>query len=293
MTIQQAKELDMVDYLSKLGHEPKSIKGVDYWYLSPFGDEKTASFKVNRAKNLWYDFRDGRGGNMVDFGIRYHDCNISTFLQKISSPTISIKLNEESAQINDAQKNKIEIISVLPIASFALMRYINDRRINLNIADKYLKEVRYKTGDKIFYALGFKNDSGGYELRNEKFKGSSSPKESTFIDNQAKQLTIFEGFFNFLSYLTLYNKQQLKSQNFLILNSASFFEKNLPRMEQYEKVNLYLDNDKTGQNCTRKAIDLNPQKFKDQRTLYQNYNDLNDWLINFGRTHKQQQQQKP
>ena len=59
----------MVDYLEKLGYMPQKIRGNDYWYLSPFRQEKEPSFKVNRKLNAWYDHGTGRGGNIVDFGM--------------------------------------------------------------------------------------------------------------------------------------------------------------------------------------------------------------------------------
>jgi len=86
MNIKEAKEMDMVDYLSKLGHEPTDIKGPEYWYHSPFHQEKTPSFSINRKDNVWYDFSEGKGGNLVDFGILYHGCSVSEFLKKYPAP---------------------------------------------------------------------------------------------------------------------------------------------------------------------------------------------------------------
>ncbi len=57
--------MDMVEYLQKLGYQPQKIRNNDYWYLSPLRDEKTASFKVNRKLNAWYDFGLGQGGNIT------------------------------------------------------------------------------------------------------------------------------------------------------------------------------------------------------------------------------------
>ena len=73
----------MVQYLSRLGFEPKKIYRQDYWYLSPLRDEKTASFKINREKNCWFDFGIGKGGNIIDFAILYHDCTVSEFLKMV------------------------------------------------------------------------------------------------------------------------------------------------------------------------------------------------------------------
>jgi hypothetical protein len=55
LTMAQAKQTDLVDYLAFLGHRPQKVRNEDYWYLSPLREEKTASFKVNRKKNVWYD----------------------------------------------------------------------------------------------------------------------------------------------------------------------------------------------------------------------------------------------
>ncbi len=85
LSIAEAKEMDMVDYLSKLGYEPAKIRNADHWYLSPLRDEHTPSFKVNRKINRWYDHGLGKGGNLVDFGILYHNCSVGEFLQKMTA----------------------------------------------------------------------------------------------------------------------------------------------------------------------------------------------------------------
>ena len=102
---------------------------------------------------------------------------------------------------------------------------MNKRRIRVSINQKFCKEISYELQGKNCYAIGFKNDAGGYELRNEYFKGSSSPKDITLIDNGAKQMAVFEGFFNFLSYQSLHQKSEQPHSDFLILNSVSFLEK--------------------------------------------------------------------
>jgi hypothetical protein len=72
------------------------------------------------------------------------------------------------------------------------------------------------------------------DLRNEYFKGSSSPKYVTYVDNGAKNISVFEGLFDLMSYGSL-NKNQPEDlrglpnrhMNFLILNSLFFFERSL------------------------------------------------------------------
>ncbi|MBE8712674.1 CHC2 zinc finger domain-containing protein [Sphingobacterium hungaricum] len=84
LSIEEAKEMDMVNYLSSLGHEPLKIRNNDHWYLSPLREEKTPSFKINRKLNRWYDHGLGKGGNLVDFGIEYHRCTVGELLDSLS-----------------------------------------------------------------------------------------------------------------------------------------------------------------------------------------------------------------
>jgi hypothetical protein len=291
MTIEKAKEIDLVDYLATLGHHPTKVSSPHYWYLSPLREERTPSFKVNRHLNRWYDFADGKGGNLVDFGILYHQCSISELLQKLSGPEIPQEKHLIHAhQVEDAGQKPIEILTTHLISSYPLIKYLQSRRINENIANKYCHEVRYKRGGNIYYAIGFKNDRGGYELRNEKFKGGSAPKDVTTLSNGGKDLAVFEGFFDFLSFQTLNRNQDAADRNFLILNSASFFEKSLPFMQEHRRVHLFLDTDKTGEKYTLQALALDKEKFTDERRLYRQYKDLNDWLMHPGQ--RQQLQQK-
>lgn len=54
MTIAEAKQLRIVDYLASLGYHPQSVTSKQYWYLSPLRDERTPSFKVNDILWSWF-----------------------------------------------------------------------------------------------------------------------------------------------------------------------------------------------------------------------------------------------
>jgi hypothetical protein len=290
MNIKQAKAIDLVDYLSTLGYTPQRISEPHYWYHSPLRDERTPSFKVNRKLNVWKDWGSGEGGNIIDFGIKYHQCNESHFLKILDgsrvSPVLHKEVQKKYADFNE-KENEIKILRVKPIVSLPLIQYYRSRRIPDAIAQAYLKEVNYELKGKNYYALGFANNEGGYELRNQYIKAASTPKAPTFIDNGSSELATFEGFFNFLSYQTMPHKQPQPTRNFLILNSTSFFKMELPRMQQHERNFLYLDNDGTGDKKTAQALELDPKKFVDERALYKNHADLNDWLISLGKSAKQ------
>lgn len=295
MNCEQANQMDMVDYLLSLGFSPAKITGENYLYLSPLRQERTASFKVNRAKNIWYDHGEGKGGNLVDFTCAYFRCNLTQALQKISETptqkTLSFHQQKPTGLLYESQENSIKILAVRsPITDMVLNRYLKQRNIPLTIANEFCKEVYYQNGDKKFTAIGFKNNSGGYELRSEYFKGSSSPKYVTYFDNKANNITCFEGFFDFLTYQSIFRNQQLPKTNILVLNSLSFFTRSLLLMEKHERVHLYLDNDAAGRKCVEQALSRS-NKICDESSLYKGYKDLNECLVSFGK--QQGQEQRP
>jgi hypothetical protein len=92
----------------------------------------------------------------------------------------------ENSLINhkNAAETTIETIAAKqPITDMALCRYLKQRRIDKTIANKYCHEVVFKFSnrDAKHIAIGFKNSAGGYELRSDNFKLSSSPKYVTYI----------------------------------------------------------------------------------------------------------------
>ena len=279
-SFKEAKELDLVDYLSTLGLKPAKIRANDYWYLSPLRDEKTPSFKVDRKINCWYDHGLGKGGNAIDFGILYFNCTAAEFIKKLNS-NFSLHQPIKVSAVKEIAATKIIVLGDFMLSSPHLTTYLAKRKIPYDIADKYCREVRYQMNNKLYYGIGFKTDSGSFEIRNSFLKSASSPKSITTFKNGADEVAVFEGFFDFLSYQVYAAKQSLNPTDFIVLNSLSFFEKSRTIMESYNQVKLYLDNDKAGQNCSRYALSLS-NKYKDESGLYKNHKDLNDWLVNDG-----------
>jgi hypothetical protein len=282
LSCEQAKQIDIVDYLASLGYNPSKIKRDDYWYLSPLREERTASFKINRKENIWYDHGLGQGGNLVDFGVLYHNCSVKDFLEKLDG---NLSYHQPIIKDHPVEDSPIKILAERDLISLSLLRYIKQRRIAEEVSKKYCREVIFSLHNKNYLAIGFRNNEGGYELRNEWFKGSSSPKAITIFDNSVKELTVFEGFFNFLSYQSIQQNQQSPASNFLVLNSTSFFEKSRELMEQHDNVHLFLDRDKTGQNMTQQALSWS-KKYSDESRLFEGYNDLNEWMQQVGKSVK-------
>jgi hypothetical protein len=284
-SLEDLKQIDIVDYLEKLGHQPQKIRN-DYWYLSPLRDETHPSFKVNRKLNAWYDHGIGKGGNIIDFGILYHHCSVTEVIKKLKDylsfhqPTLMVQQPLATTQkLSEALEPTIKVIAAKPLTHPSLCRYLDDRKIPLDVAEKHCREVEFELNGKRYFAIGFENKSGGFELRNEHFKGSSSPKDVTLIEeNNSINISVFEGFFSFLSYQMLHQNDPAELTNFLVLNSLSFFEKSRQIMEQHQQIYLYLDRDNAGLKHTHEALKWNA-KYIDQSHSYQHCKDLNEYLV--------------
>lgn len=280
----EAKQKDLVEYLDHLGIQPQKIRGNDHWYLSPFREEKTPSFKVHKKFNVWYDHGIGKGGNLIDFGILYHHCSVREFLQKLQKTSsfqqpdqhLHTEQNSHPSGSHGKEKNKIKILSVSPIEDPALIHYLTARNIPMQMARQHCRQVDFELYGKQLTALGFPNRSGGYELRSANFKGSSAPKDSSFIDQGSGTVAVFEGFFSYLSFVMI-NQVEADMTNYLVLNSLAFLEKARPLMEKHEQIHLYLDRDQAGVLFTKKALQWG-DKYRDHSHFYRGHKDINEWL---------------
>lgn len=276
---ERVRQTDMVSYLSRIGIEPARVSGINYWYLSPFRDEKTPSFKINRSLNLWYDFGEGAGGSLIDFGIRYHQCSVADFLNAFKKDILLLPaLPPPSVRKAQPQENRIRILDVQPLEKPALLSYLASRCIDAEIARMHCRQVHYELSGRPYYAIGFANDSGGYELRSPYSKISSSPKDITTIREQSPVVAVFEGFFDFLSYRSIHHNRLGQPETYLVLNSVAFFAKARPLIESHAQVHLYLDLDQTGRLLTSRALEANSD-WIDKSALYQGYKDLNEYLV--------------
>lgn len=281
LSIEKAKEIDMISYLASLGFEPYKIARDDHWYHSPLRVERTPSFKINQKLNRWYDHGIGKGGSLIDFGMLYFKCSLHDFLKEHCG---SISLSDLPAlpySAAEQKSSKITILKEQPLCSASLLGYLKERKIPLRIASAYCKELRYSVNNQTYLGISFKNDLGGFEIRNPYFKSGSSPKAVTSYDQNNKEVLVFEGFFDFLSYKAL-GMSGTKKQDFIILNSLSFLEKARPYMEKHQLIRLYLDRDQAGQDHTARALCWGNQ-YKDQSSLYKGYKDFNEWAVKSGK----------
>lgn len=284
MNIAQAKQIPLANVLASLGHTPTSTQGDDVWYKSPFRDEADASFKINRRMNVWFDHGIGQGGTIIELIKElYRLPNVAATLAKIRELTADVSTRQLPLERSPARPTSassgIEITDVKPVIAKSLLEYLAKRGIDVNIAEPFIKQVHYKARSKDYFAIGFANDAGGFELRNPYFKGSSS-KDITTVAGDSIRVLVFEGFFDFLTAITI-NNGPLNGE-VIVLNSVGMKEKAAEKIRSTnpQAIELYRDNDAAGQSLlTFFKQELPDINFVDKAETYQGFDDLNAWHV--------------
>jgi len=283
MNVKQAKELALVDFIQRLGHEPTSRRGNDVWFKSPLHpDERTPSFKVDASRNIWYDFARGEGGTIIDFVEHYFSArDVSAALTIISdvSGGLAAFPRKVLTPKEEPPKERPIIESVSAIRDPALEAYLRGRAIPVELARLYLKEIAYLVEGRHYRALAFENQAGGFEVRNAGFKGTIGTKDMTILRAPGRtDAAVFEGAFDFLSTLEHYGLETPRS-NVLVLNSVAFTERAIAQLkaEAITKLYAYLDHDRAGEE-TLTRLEAEPWTVQDASTFYQGHKDANSYL---------------
>ena len=263
-------------------------------FLASEGHQDTPSFKVDTSVNVWFDYGTGEGGRIFDLCKRLKNLSAKEAVYffnrdyngNISTPQQREKHLKEIEKYKDDNAGEI-IKEIKPIENPKLLEYLKERKIDIEIANRYLSEIHYMLNGKNYYALGFKCDDAGYELRSPISKRNINGKNISTINNGSNSVKVFEGFFDFLSYATEH-KTEYKNYDYIVLNTSAFVEgmlndlayKNVNQMYlkllKYERIDTYFDNDNTGKKITNSFQEM----FKgsnDFSLLYQQYNDYNEF----------------
>lgn len=287
MNLHNIKQQSIVDYLQQQGYSPQHIRGNSYWYYSPLRNEQTASFKVNAERNQWYDFATGEHGDIIDLVCILQHCPIAEAMKHLSSASNTFAVRSSTRATPSFSfggtsipaappAHHMELVSVKPVTQPQLLQYLAERGLKKSNVSSFLCEISYKISDKTFFALGFANDAGGWELRNPYFKGCMAPKSiSTIKGKDGQRLQIFESFLDFLSWRKLHPEIEADS---IVLNSLALLPKVIPLITSYTSIECFLDNDEAG----RKAFDQLKRSCPhiiDGSVRYQAHKDLNEWLV--------------
>ena len=294
------KRYPIVEYLERKGIKPVRRTPAYALYRSPLRAETHPSFKVDTQKNLWIDYAEGRGGSIIDLCMRLESCTLSEAIRCLeqnasdniiySSRKDLVSNNLQPVMAANGARKMIEVSETLPPH---LQEYLaRERCIDLEKAMPFLKCITYEVRGRCYQAIGFANLSGGYELRDNKtFKGTIAPKDITpiFTDkiiNQIQPTCVFEGFMDFLSFLSM--KEEVTSAC-LVLNSVSNTAKAIRYMnaQGISSIRTFLDNDYAGRRAVQEFAGAGFH-VEDMSIHYKDFKDLNEFHVS--RMRKQEQQ---
>jgi hypothetical protein len=284
--INRIKALPIVDYLASKGFKPVRMHGKEHVYFSPIRDESTPSFFVNPDKNLYQDFGQA-GGDIIKLVMELYQTDFLSAINVLKNwKPGNTDENDGTGSCSGIIKNfqpsgEIRIVKIRNVQHQALVNYLGSRSIPFSFAAKYLKEVHYENKGKRFFSIGFKNDNGGWALRNAQFKNCIGAQGITYLPVPASTaISVFEGFFDFLSALVYYDVESPQS-SVLVLNSTSNLKAAHNILFQYQAVYTYMDNDPAGINAVKSLRSLG-NRVIDRSGIYSGFKDFSE-MINASR----------
>ena len=264
------------EYFAARGIHPARDRGYYGLYHSPLREDHTPSMKVNYDKNLWIDYGTGEGGTLIDLVMQMERCDAGEAMRRLERHIGGMSVSSFIGKNPTSQRpHSIVVEKVRPLESLALLDYLTERSIDLAAARAHCSEVHYHVAGKSYFAVGFRNDAGGWELRNRYFKGCTSKAPTTRRGDYPTCL-VFEGFMDYLSFLTL-KRNPNPPHSIVVLNSVTNLAKAIQFIASHERVYTYLDNDEAGRKAASELKEA-CRNLSDQSVHYRPHNDLNDYL---------------
>ena len=276
MNIDDIKKIPLVEFQNQLGYQPTNRDSKGLWFYAPYRSERKPSFHVNPRKNVWFDFGTGAGGDIFSFAGEMS--GETDFLRQADyiAEKMRLPVAKPYKQTPFVEEPTFENVKVSRLTSPALLRYLADRGIPRDIAQRYCAQVNYQLHGKDYYAIGFENNDHGFELRSPFFKGSYPPKHITCLSNGNARCNVFEGFIDFLSAERLGFNDGMDS---VVLNSVSNITKAITPLADYTVIQCYLDNDPAGRAALARLRREFGDRVMDKSALYPENKDLNDYLM--------------
>ena len=273
MNCSEAKNISIKAVLESFSFFPSKENSRTAFYFAFDREEKTPSLSVDFSKNTAFDFGTGKSYDSISIVQTMRRCSVSDALKYLEQFNFSFQ--NQNLKLENLPKG-YEIIDVKEIQHPALLDYLKSR--NVEDQKKWVEEIHYRMNDKNYFGIAFKNDSNGYEIRNAYSKICLGKKDITSIKNDSKDVRIFEGFFDFLSFKKVENYLEKQRSDYIILNSVFMINKIKNDLGNYQNIELYFDNDDAG-NRAVEIIKNENQNAKDCQALYSSFKDLNDWII--------------
>ena len=133
--------------------------GSNFKGLSPFSDERTPSFMVSPAKQLWKDFSSGKGGSVVSFLMEHEHFSYPEAIKYLAN---KYGIEVEETERTDEQKEKATQKENLFVVSDYAKEYFHKTLLNVEegkaIGLSYFKERGFTQETIEKFSLGYSLD---------------------------------------------------------------------------------------------------------------------------------------
>lgn len=147
-----ARVEEVIGDFVQLKRAGSSLKG-----LSPFTDEKTPSFVVSPAKQIWKDFSTGKGGNVVSFLMELEQFSYPEALRWLAK-RYNIEIEEDttfSPEQKEAQKSKESLYILTEVAKNFFVNQLHESEEGNMIGLSYFKERGFSNEIIKRFELGY------------------------------------------------------------------------------------------------------------------------------------------
>jgi hypothetical protein len=281
LSLDQVNPIDLVDYLATLGIQPKKRKAHFYYYCSPLPGHPASrpTFIVNRRINRWRETTTRQTGCLADLAINLYNCTIGELTAKLQAALPPVSRNHSGALTTDQPKIIVERTQF--IRSAYLQQFLWERRISADVTRQYCMEAWYSRENKLYHAIAFRNDAGGFELFDRYHRYRVPDSAPTVLAHDSQNIAVFRHVLDLLSFATIFPGPGHDYPDFLVLNAPVPFQVIRQIIEPYHTIHLFLPNDDTGIVFSSLATKSLPA-CQDHRQLYSGYPTLNDWLCRIG-----------
>ena len=136
--------------------------GSNFKGLSPFSDERSPSFMVSPAKQLWKDFSSGKGGSVISFLMEHEHFSYPEAIKYLAN---KYGIEVEETERSDEEKEQATQKENLFIVSDYAKDYFNNTLLNLEegkaIGLSYFKERGFTSETIQKFSLGYSLDKWG------------------------------------------------------------------------------------------------------------------------------------
>ena len=285
--LNQVYALDLSEYLRSLNIVSISDDGHRAVFPSPFGKEPHHFLSIDKVENRFYDSALQKGGNLIDFGMLYHQCSLPDFLEQIKT-RFPLKSEARDTPLVAPEQEPVTVFGMEKgITAPHLLQYLEALRIPPAIANAHCHQVSYDYYGENFEGIGFRNDAGGYAIIIPQGKLMSEPQDISTKKGTSGKVDVYQDFTDYLNTIKTRDSVLKQDNSTVILHDFSLFEKARPHLEKFDQVNLYFHNSAEGRLHTQYAQWLDDKKYKDFSKLYAKHDSITAMAIDKNRAERE------